>query len=152
LHQVSRFAAHLTMSKLGLHLISWNNSGPILDFIAKAKPRVIPSSLLMRELGRMADAGGLPAVANRYALFSDGGHLSKAGMYAVAVLVCAMLYNELHTTMPIIGRCPAAISAFISATLRFATDTDTMFLLNSAGPKVAVGGFAASAATVSIYG
>jgi hypothetical protein len=33
--------AHLTMSKLGLHLISWNNSGNILDFIAKAKPRVV---------------------------------------------------------------------------------------------------------------
>ena len=29
------------MSKLGLHLISWNNSSQILDFIAKAKPRVV---------------------------------------------------------------------------------------------------------------
>lgn len=29
------------MSKLGLHLISWNNSTQILDFIAKAKPRVV---------------------------------------------------------------------------------------------------------------
>ena len=58
------------------------------------KPRVIPSSLLIRELGRMADAGRLPGVANRYVLFSDGGHLSEVGMYAVDVLVSAMLYNE----------------------------------------------------------
>lgn len=63
-------------------------------FPDKPKPRVIPSSLLIRELGRMADAGKLPGVANRYVLFSDGGHLSDVGMYAIDVLVCAMLYNE----------------------------------------------------------
>jgi hypothetical protein len=69
-------------------------------FPDKPKPRVIPSSQMIRELGRMADAGRLPGVANRYALFSDGGHLSKAGMYAVAVLVCGMLYNESPLAYP----------------------------------------------------
>jgi hypothetical protein len=64
------------------------------------KPRVIPSSLLIRELGRLADAGQLPGVANRFELFSDGGHLSKLGMYAVDVLVCAMLYNESPLNYP----------------------------------------------------
>jgi hypothetical protein len=58
------------------------------------KPRVIPSSLLIRELGRLADSGELPGVANRFAFFSDGGHLSETGMYAIDVLICAMLYNE----------------------------------------------------------
>lgn len=58
------------------------------------KPRVVPSSLLLRELGRLADAGQLPGVANRFALFSDGGHLSEPGMYGVAAMVCAMLYGE----------------------------------------------------------
>lgn len=29
------------MSKLGIHLISWNNSSPILDFIARAQPAII---------------------------------------------------------------------------------------------------------------
>jgi hypothetical protein len=63
-------------------------------FPDKPKPRIIPSSLLIRELGRMADDGRLPGVANRYVLFSDGGHLSEVGMYAVSVMVSAMLYNE----------------------------------------------------------
>ena len=58
------------------------------------KPRVIPSSELIRELGLLADHGELPGVANRFALFSDGGHLSHFGLYAVSVMVCAMLYDE----------------------------------------------------------
>ncbi|MGB2820967.1 MAG: putative Ig domain-containing protein [Phycisphaerae bacterium] len=69
-------------------------------FPDKPKPRVIPSSLLIRELGRLADAGRLPGVANRYVLFSDGGHLSEIGMYAVDVLVCAMLYDESPLAYP----------------------------------------------------
>ena len=69
-------------------------------FPDKPKPRVIPSSLLIRELGRMADAGCLPGVANRYVLFSDGGHLSEVGMYAVDVLACAMLYEESPLAYP----------------------------------------------------
>ena len=88
--------------------MDWNNPSPIrteahTEKVAAAvaqafpnapKPRVIPSSMLIRELGRLADGGQLPGVANRFELFSDGGHLSKLGMYAVDVLVCAMLYNE----------------------------------------------------------
>ena len=58
------------------------------------KPRVIPASLLMRELGHLADAGELPGVASRFELFSDGGHLNQFGQYAVNLMVCAMLYNE----------------------------------------------------------
>ena len=63
-------------------------------FPAAPRPRVIPSSLLIRELGRLADLGELPGVANRFALFSDGGHLSQFGQYAVTTMVCAMLYGE----------------------------------------------------------
>ncbi len=94
--------------------MDWENPSPIRTeahtekvaaalekaFPDKPKPRVIPSSLLIRELGRMADAGRLPGVANRYVLFSDGGHLSEVGMYAVAVLVNAMLYNESPLAYP----------------------------------------------------
>ena len=63
-------------------------------FPDKPTPRVIPSSLLIRELGFMADQGDLPGVPNRFAMTSDGGHLSKVGMYAIDMLVCAMLYRE----------------------------------------------------------
>ena len=63
-------------------------------FPNKPKPRVIPSSLIIRELGRLADAGLLPGVPNRFAMTSDGGHLSKVGMYAIDMVVCAMLYGE----------------------------------------------------------
>jgi hypothetical protein len=94
--------------------MDWENPSPIrteahTEKVAAAlerafpdnpKPRVMPSSLLIRELGRMADAGRLPGVANRYVLFSDGGHLSEVGMYAVDVLACAMLYNESPLTYP----------------------------------------------------
>jgi hypothetical protein len=38
---VSGLEANLTMSKLGIHIISWNNSGPILDFVGKAAPVVV---------------------------------------------------------------------------------------------------------------
>ena len=58
------------------------------------KPRVIPTSLLMRELGRLADIGELPGVASRFELYADGGHLSQIGQYADIVMVCAMLYGE----------------------------------------------------------
>ena len=68
-------------------------------FPAAPKPRVIPSSLLIRELGRLADVGELPGVANRFALFSDGGHLSQFGQYAVTTMVCAMLYGESPRTI-----------------------------------------------------
>lgn len=88
--------------------MNWEKPSPIrteshtekvAEAVAKAfpdapKPRIIPSSLLLRELGHFADAGQLPGVANRFALFSDGGHLSEPGMYAVAALVGAMLYGE----------------------------------------------------------
>jgi hypothetical protein len=69
-------------------------------FPDRPKPRVIPSSLLIRELGRLADAGWIPGLANRFMLFSDGGHLSESGMYAVDVLVCAMLYEESPLSYP----------------------------------------------------
>ena len=58
------------------------------------KPRVMPTSLLIRELGRLADIGELPGVANRFELFADGGHLSQIGQYADIVMACAMLYGE----------------------------------------------------------
>jgi len=94
--------------------MDWENPSPIRTethtekvaaavekaFPDKPRPRVIPSSLLIRELGRMADAGRLHGVANRYVLFSDGGHLGEIGMYAVDVLVSAMLYNESPLAYP----------------------------------------------------
>jgi|GEM_PF-1208473 len=75
------------------------HSEAVAAAIAKAfpdapKPRVIPSSLLIREIGRLAERGELPGVENRSAMTSDGGHLSAFGRYAIDVLVCSMLYNE----------------------------------------------------------
>ena len=57
-------------------------------------PRVMPTSLVIRELGRLADHGRLPHVRNRFALLSDGGHLGDFGNYAVNITVCSMLYDE----------------------------------------------------------
>ena len=63
-------------------------------------PRVIPSSLLIRELGRLADRGELPHIASRFALYMDGGHLSDYGAYAVNTMICAMLYQESPLAYP----------------------------------------------------
>jgi len=77
----------------------------VADAVAKAfpqasPPRVIPASLLIRELGRLADRGELPHVDSRFALYCDGGHLSSFGAYAVNVMICAMLYNESPMAYP----------------------------------------------------
>ena len=58
------------------------------------KTRLMPCSLLMRELGRMADRGELPGVASRFELFDDSVHPNRFSGYALNVLVMAMLYNE----------------------------------------------------------
>ena len=58
------------------------------------RPKVIPSSLLIREIGRLADRGEIPGMKTRFEVYSDGGHLSDIGRYAVLVMVCAMLYDE----------------------------------------------------------
>ena len=63
-------------------------------FPSAPAPRVAPTSRVIRELGRLADNGELPHVRNRFALLSDGGHLSSFGKYAVNITLCAMLYNE----------------------------------------------------------
>ena len=69
-------------------------------FPQSPKPRVIPSSLLIRELGRLADRGELPKVGTRFELFTDGGHLGAFGQYADIVMVNAMLYNESPLAYP----------------------------------------------------
>ena len=58
------------------------------------KTRLMPCSLLMRELGRMADRGELPGVASRFELFDDSVHPNRFSGYALNVLVMAMLYDE----------------------------------------------------------
>lgn len=70
-----------------------------VDAVAKAfpdapKPRILPTSLVVRELGRLADAGQLPHVPSRFKLLADGGHLSDYGNYAVNMTICATLYQE----------------------------------------------------------
>ncbi|MGA2617871.1 MAG: putative Ig domain-containing protein [Thermoguttaceae bacterium] len=64
-------------------------------FPSAPKTRLMPSSLIIRELGRMADRGGLPGVASRFELFADGGdHPSRFGAYALNMMAMSMLYNE----------------------------------------------------------
>jgi hypothetical protein len=59
------------------------------------RTRLMPSGLIMRELGRMADRGELPGVASRFELFADGGdHPSRFGAYALNMMAMSMLYNE----------------------------------------------------------
>ena len=71
----------------------------VAEAVAKAHPnspppKVILSSLLIREIGRLADRGEIPGMKTRFEVYSDGGHLSDVGRYAVLVMVCAMLYDE----------------------------------------------------------
>lgn len=71
----------------------------VADAVAKAfpnspPPKVIPSSLLIRELCRLADRGELPGFTSYHAIYADGGHLAELGQYAINVMVCAILYNE----------------------------------------------------------
>ena len=58
------------------------------------RTRLIPCSLVIRELGRMADRGELPGVGSRFELFADYAHPSRFTSYALNVLVMSMLYNE----------------------------------------------------------
>ena len=58
------------------------------------KTRMMPCSLVFRELGRLADRGELPGVTSHYQLYSDGDHPSKVAAYAINLLVMCMLYNE----------------------------------------------------------
>jgi len=69
-------------------------------FPDRQEPRVIPSSMLVDVLAQMADAGLLPGVPNRSAITLDGKHLSKVNLYAINVLVCAMLYRESPLSYP----------------------------------------------------
>ena len=64
------------------------------------KTRMMPCSLVIRELGRLAERGELPAVASHFELFSDGDHPSKVAAYAINVLVMSMLYNESPLAYP----------------------------------------------------
>ena len=65
------------------------------------KARLMPCSLLIRELGHMADRGELPGVASRFELYTDGGdHPSRFAAYALNTLVMAMLYNESPAAYP----------------------------------------------------
>ena len=64
------------------------------------KPRVIPSSLLMRELGRMADRGELPHYENRSSTYQDGGHLGNLGFYAISTMVMSMYFQESPLSYP----------------------------------------------------
>ena len=81
------------------------HSEAVAAAVAKAfpdapKPRVIPSSLLMRELGRMADRGELPHYDNRSSTYQDGGHLGNLGFYAISNMVMSMLFQESPLSYP----------------------------------------------------
>ena len=64
------------------------------------KTRMMPCSLLMREMGRLAERGELPGVTSRFGLYSDGGHQNRLSSYAFNVLVMSMLYNESPLAFP----------------------------------------------------
>jgi hypothetical protein len=71
----------------------------VAEAVAKAfpnslRPKVIPSSLLVREIGRLADRGEVPGMKSKFEVYTDGGHLSSIGAYAVNVMVVSMLYDE----------------------------------------------------------
>jgi len=52
----------------------------VAEAVAKAypnspRPKVIPSSLLIREIGRLADRGDVPGMKSKFEVYTDGGHL-----------------------------------------------------------------------------
>ena len=72
------------------------NVGAAVDkaFPEAPKTRMMPCSLVFREIGRLADRGELPGVTSHYQLYSDGDHPSQVAAYAINLLVMCMLYNE----------------------------------------------------------
>jgi len=70
------------------------------------KTRLMPCSLLIRELGLMADAGEIRGIKSRFELCSDlWGHPSQLGAYAINMLVMAELYKESPLNYPA-NLCP----------------------------------------------
>jgi hypothetical protein len=69
-------------------------------FPTNPTPRIIPASLLFRELGKMADRGELPNVASHFQLLADGTHPSNMGYYADNMLTLAILYGITPDSFP----------------------------------------------------
>jgi hypothetical protein len=77
----------------------------VADALAKAfpdalKPRVIPSSLIVRELSRMADRNELPGVPTRASIYDDYAHMGQIGYYAITTMVTSMMFQESPMSYP----------------------------------------------------
>ncbi len=74
----------------------WNEG--VMARIREAHPgidvHVAPTSLIIRRLGNMADAGLIPGLTSRRDLFADPGHMGPVGAYAIDLTFCAMIFNE----------------------------------------------------------
>ncbi len=74
----------------------WNEG--VMARIRKAHPglkvHVAPTSVLIRRLGDLADAGRIPGLVSRRDLYADGGHMGPVGGYAISCAMAAMIFGE----------------------------------------------------------
>jgi len=61
---------------------------------------VIPSSLTIRRVGNAADAGLIPGINSRRALYKDAGHMGTNGAYVIASTIVPMMYGVLPIELP----------------------------------------------------
>jgi len=55
---------------------------------------VAPTSLMIRKLGNLADAGLVPGMNSKRDLYADPGHMGRLGAYAINCVIAAMIYQE----------------------------------------------------------
>jgi hypothetical protein len=86
-------------------MYSERNAEEVGDAIAAAFPqappaKVVPSSLLLREMYRLADRGEMPGRKSRHGVLADNAHPGPLAQYGLNLMVCAILYNEDALTYP----------------------------------------------------
>ncbi len=61
---------------------------------------VAPTSLIIRRLGNMADAGLIPGMKSRRDLYNDPGHMGPNGGYAICCAMYAMIFQKSPVGLP----------------------------------------------------
>ncbi len=80
----------------------WNEgvAKRIREAIPGIEVSVAPTSLIIRRLGNMADAGLIPDMKTRRDLYNDPGHMGPNGRYAISCALYAMMYQKSPVGLP----------------------------------------------------
>ncbi len=80
----------------------WNEgvAKRIREAIPEIDVSVAPTSLIIRRLGDMADAGLVPGMKTRRDLYNDPGHMGPNGGYAICCAMYAMIFQKSPVGLP----------------------------------------------------